>query len=124
MWDGLAPLLWTRFDAPISTDVVMVDASDWGLGAVRAQAPAAQVAETIAFSERWRAKQSKNARPRERALQSAARDLMLDVDAKEGLCSRDLLEPGADVSGADRDPFDLRKPGTWKEVPLGLLGLP
>ena len=54
LWDGLAPLLWARFDAPACPTVVMVDASGWGLGAARASAPEALVTSVATTSERWR----------------------------------------------------------------------
>lgn len=54
MLDALLPLLWQPLDAAWAEDVTMVDASPWGLGAVRAQMDAELVRRTGAQLERWR----------------------------------------------------------------------
>ena len=54
MWDALSPLFFQKLDADWSSDVVAVDTSPWGLGAVRATAPPSSVADVRRICERWR----------------------------------------------------------------------
>jgi hypothetical protein len=54
IFDGLIPLLWRKLDAEWSSQVLCVDASTWGLGAVVAEVEPDQVREAGQYSERWR----------------------------------------------------------------------
>ena len=68
LWDSLAPLLWLDSTSPPSPDVVMVDASPWGLGAVRASAPPELVSAASRYSERWRLRGDEKPAPRQACL--------------------------------------------------------
>ena len=83
LWDGLAPLLWTCFDAPACPTVVMVDASGWGLGAARASAPSALVASIASTSERWRFRAAEKLAPREQSLTTALQCIIEETVVKE-----------------------------------------
>ena len=62
---AICPLIWRDLAATWNTNVVAVDASDWGLGAVSANLPNDDVVELGKFSERWRFDFKHLSRPRE-----------------------------------------------------------
>ncbi|CAK0826987.1 unnamed protein product [Prorocentrum cordatum] len=53
-WDGIAPLLWRSLRSPWTDELIVVDASEWGIGACAAPAPASLVQRLGHVSERWR----------------------------------------------------------------------
>ena len=126
-WDGLAPLLWARFDAPACPTVVMVDASGWGLGAARASAPEALVTSVARTSERWRFRASEKQPPREQSLKTAMQCVVEEKDTRdvlEALLGRQVDEEPRHVPplpAPSSDPFDRRKPPAWNDVPGELL---
>ena len=54
LWDYHSPLLWKDLRAPWADCLVATDASEWGLGAVIADAPSDLVAQIGRVRERWR----------------------------------------------------------------------
>ncbi|CAK0813222.1 unnamed protein product, partial [Prorocentrum cordatum] len=53
-WDGIAPLLWRSLRSPWTDELIVVDASEWGIGACAAPAPVSLVQRLGHVSERWR----------------------------------------------------------------------
>ena len=97
LWDALAPLLWTALDPEFSEDVVAVDASLWGLGAVRAQASSVVVEAASNECERWRFRGRRGKSSRQAFAESARA-------AVSGLS--DLTE--------QKDPSALRQISDWE----------
>ena len=63
-WEFLSPLIVQDLGSSWSTDLIAVDASEWGLGAVMREAKIEEVCSLGRFNERWRFKSavSSNAR--------------------------------------------------------------
>ena len=51
---GILPLIWRELSLEWSSDVMAVDASNWGLGATVAKFSDDEVSSLGRFSERWR----------------------------------------------------------------------
>eukprot|EP00434_Breviolum_minutum_P035087 symbB.v1.2.031057.t1/scaffold3565.1/size54034/3 len=63
-WEFLSPLIVQDLGSSWSTDLIAVDASEWGLGAIMREAKVEEVCSLGRFNERWRFKNavSSNAR--------------------------------------------------------------
>lgn len=64
---GITPLIWRNLAAPWDSEVVAVDASNWGLGATSCHFPVEEVAELGRFAERWRFQTEQHNKPRSSA---------------------------------------------------------
>ena len=133
LWDDLAPLLWRSTAVRACPDVVMVDASPWGLGAVRARVDPQEAAEAGRQSERWRLRGGEAARPREKVVMAAARDVVISTDGPDRALWEEAFREtfGVPLAGPGprpqssrrpgRHPFDLRRPLETPEVPWAII---
>ena len=106
LWDDMAPLFWAALDPEFSEDVVAVDASFWGLCAVRAQARREVVEEACVSSERWRFR-GRRVRSSRQSFADAARagrdGLFRSAEQKEDACKIPLPKDIERVPGRPPD---------------------
>ena len=107
-WDGICPLIFTKFTKPWSTCVYAVDASEWGLGVVSSSFSADEVQQLGMFSERWRYKDNRAKDPRSFVL---SEDYRLFHQGTVG----DEPQPCA----AEQQPLEAGHPGGFETVGFG-----
>ncbi|CAK0903021.1 unnamed protein product, partial [Prorocentrum cordatum] len=124
-WDRIAPLIWVNTSAGTCPDVVVVDASPWGLGAVWGRPPVALVKEACRHSERAGAREAarEGLPPRERAFAAAAAQLHGGEGEADGRILMEHVRPQTG-RGRPESEFDRRHREPFEDVPLDLLRAP
>ncbi|CAK0883482.1 unnamed protein product, partial [Prorocentrum cordatum] len=125
IWDRIAPLIWVNTSAGTCPDVVVVDASPWGLGAVRGRPPVALVKEACRHSERAGAREAarEGRPPRERAFAAAAAQLHGGEGEADRRILMELVRPQSRHDRPESE-FDRRHRKPFEDVPLDLLRAP
>ncbi|CAK0850468.1 unnamed protein product, partial [Prorocentrum cordatum] len=125
VWDRIAPLIWVNTSAGTCPDVVVVDASPWGLGAVRGRPPVALVKEACRHSERAGAREAarEGRPPRERAFAAAAAQLHGGEGEADRRILMELVRPQSRHHRPESE-FDRRRTKSFEDVPLDLLRAP
>ncbi|CAK0850412.1 unnamed protein product [Prorocentrum cordatum] len=125
VWDRIAPLIWVNTSAGTCPDVVVVDASPWGLGAVRGRPPVALVKEACRHSERAGAREAarEGRPPRERAFAAAAAQLHGGEGEADRRILMELVRPQSRHHRPESE-FDRRHTKSFEDVPLDLLRAP
>ena len=100
-WEALSPLIVQDLCSSWSTDLIAVDASEWGLGAVMREAKLEEVRALGRFNERWRFKNDVSSNARVFAYLEDEKSRLATEDGEE---NTNLVPCNPDFSAV---PFDI-----------------